>query len=157
MNDLSPDSKVWIYAADRLINENEAAEIKAQINNFTNEWSAHGAHLKASGSLFESRFIVFFVDETNVSISGCSIDSSVAFIKSIEAKFKIDFFNRTIVHFIQDGQVVQDSIHEFWAKRKANLVNEDTIVYDNLVKTKADFETKWKVPFKESWHQEMWN
>jgi hypothetical protein len=30
-------------------------------------------------------------------------------------------------------------------------VNDDTIVFNNLVQTKRDFEAKWQVPYKDSW------
>jgi hypothetical protein len=47
-------------------------------------------------------------------------------------------------------------LHEFWAMRKAGLVNEDTVLYNNLVVSLKDLKTYWKIPFKASWHQEMW-
>lgn len=155
-NNLSKESRVWIYAADRFFNPEEVLNIQTKLEKFIENWNAHGDKLFASGQLFDNKFLVFFVDEERVKISGCSIDSSVGFVKGIEEEFNVDLFNRMQVNYLEEGEIQQCSINDFWARRKANIVTEDTIVYDNLVKTKADFETKWKVPFKESWHQEMW-
>ena len=79
--------------------------------------------------------------------SGCSIDSSVNFIKEIEAEFSIDLFNRTKIAFKQDGEIVTLSISEF-----KKVVQADTVVFNNLVATKADFEEKWETLVSKSWH-----
>lgn len=155
--DLSPSSRVWIYAADRFFNEEESRLIKSKIEDFVKKWAAHGKELFAEGHLLENKFVVFFVDEEKVGVTGCSIDSSVAFIKSLEKEFDVDFFNRQQINYIEDGQIKQLQIHDFWAKRKANLIDGQTVVFDNLVKTKSEFEQSWKKPFAESWHQEMWD
>ena len=34
-------------------------------------------------------------------------------------------------------------------------VTGDTIVFNNLVNTKIEFETAWEVPAKDSWHKHM--
>ena len=34
-------------------------------------------------------------------------------------------------------------------------INDNTIVYNNLVNTKEEFEKKWEIPLAESWHKQM--
>ena len=36
-----------------------------------------------------------------------------------------------------------------------NQVNQDTIVFNNLVNTRADFDTKWRTSVKNSWHTNL--
>ena len=36
---------------------------------------------------------------------------------------------------------------------KENKITSETIVFNNMVQTKQDFETDWEVPAKESWHK----
>jgi len=33
--------------------------------------------------------------------------------------------------------------------------SEETIVFNNLIETKVDFETKWEVSVKDSWHSNL--
>ena len=36
---------------------------------------------------------------------------------------------------------------------KENKVNTDTVVFNNMITTKGDFESKWEVPANQSWHK----
>jgi hypothetical protein len=87
-----------------------------------------------------------FVDESKFNASGCSIDSSVAVIKSIANKYNIDFFNRLNIAFLEEEETKVLPLNDF--KR---CVSSEMIVYNNLVKTKGEFEENWKVSIKDSW------
>lgn len=80
----SPDSKVWIYQSSRPFTEEEISAINDQLAIFTKQWTAHNAQLQAQGNIIEDRLILLIVDETHTAASGCSIDTSVHFIKSLE-------------------------------------------------------------------------
>ena len=153
---LSETSRVWIYPCNRFFSDEEGKTITAEIENFVGGWKAHGKKLAASGELIENKFLVLMADENAAHVTGCSIDSSVAFVKAIEQKFDVQFFDRTQVNYMKDETIEQCHLNDFWAMRKALIVDENTVVFDNLVKTKKDFEEGWRVPFKDSWHQEMW-
>ena len=68
-------------------------------------------------------------------------------IKEIEIEFGIDLFNRTQIAFEQMGEIVTLSIPEF-----KKVVQSDTVVFNNLVTTKADLEENWKTVASNSWH-----
>ena len=86
------------------------------------------------------------MDENKQIASGCSIDSSVAVIKAIAKQYNIDFFNRMNIAFL-DGDLTQIlSLAEF-----KKILTPQTIVYNNLVSTKSEYESNWTVPLSESW------
>lgn len=87
-------SRVWTYLCNRPLNEEEANLVEDQIKKFTLSWKAHQKPLAAKGILVYNQYIVLAVDESIEKISGCSIDSSVHFIKAIEKHLEVDFFNR---------------------------------------------------------------
>lgn len=91
--DFSNQAKVWVYQADRAFTESEKEQIKIALENFVAEWSAHGKKLKASAEIL-SDFHIGLAVEGNVEASGCSIDSSVRFVKELGAHLQVDFFNR---------------------------------------------------------------
>ena len=70
----------------------------------------------------------------------------VNLIKSIGARFNIDFFNRHNIVYIDNLKAKLLTIDNF-----KSLIHPDIIIYNNLVQTKSDFENKWKIPVKESW------
>ena len=88
--DLSLDSRVWVYQSDRCFDDSEIETINLLCFDFIKGWAAHGAPLKASFEVIDKYFLVLAVDQNIASASGCSIDSSVKFIKDLELKFKIN-------------------------------------------------------------------
>lgn len=151
-NALSPNSKVWIYQAERNLEEEEINIIDTALTDFVKDWAAHGQNLKAYGRIYHERFIVLVVDETQAGASGCSIDSSVHFVQDLGKVLEIDFFKRTqIVYVGEEGQMHDfelAKLNDLWQEGK---LDESTKVFNNLVKTKAALETEWLVPIKETW------
>lgn len=147
-SEIADSSRVWIYQSDKELSDNEVVFIQQKLLAFCNDWKAHQAHLKSSYRVLHNRFIILVVDEQQLNASGCSIDSSVKVIKEIESEFGIDLFNRTQIAFEQeDGAIKTLSIPEF-----KKVVQENTIVFNNLVATKADLEQAWRTAAKNSWH-----
>ena len=144
-NQISPDARVWIYQSNRAFSSIEKKDIESQLINLCNNWNNHGKVLHCSFQIHDW-FICLFVDENKQIASGCSIDSSVAVIKAIAKQYNIDFFNRMNIAFL-DGDLTQIlSLAEF-----KKILTPQTVVYNNLVSTKSEYESKWKVPLSESW------
>jgi len=154
-NNMPANARVWVYQSSRAFDKSETNTINQQIENFINQWQSHGQSLKAYGKVYHNRFIVLIVDESFEAPSGCSIDSSVEMIKAIEKQYKVDLFNRLLFAY-QDGEEVKAVPNtDFAALYEQGKLNDTTIVFNNLVKTKAEFEEKWAIPLQESWHARM--
>ena len=153
---LAAHSRVWVYQANRFLSKEEVGTISTALSEFIESWNAHGAALYAGFEIVSNRFVVLAVDEEKALASGCSIDKSVHFFQRIGEKFGLDFFNRMQVIYELNGELKDAPLHQFWAMRKAKLINDDVIVYDNLVKDISEFQSRWRVPFSKSWHAEMW-
>ena len=100
-----PNSRVWIYASDRLFSISEALDIEPMLTQFVTQWKSHGTPVKGYANLFFGRFIVLMADETATGVSGCSTDSSVHLIKAIEEKFEVNMFNRQLLQFIIKNKI----------------------------------------------------
>ena len=144
-NKISSDARVWIYQSNRAFSSVEKKDIESQLINLCNNWNNHGKVLHCSFQIHDW-FICLFVDENKQIASGCSIDSSVAVIKAIAKKYNIDFFNRMNIAFLDGDLTKVLSLPEF-----KKLLTPQTVVYNNLVSTKSEYESKWKVPLSESW------
>lgn len=152
---LADTSKVWIYQSDRAFTAAEVVEIQNHINVFCKGWVSHNNQLKAAGKLVNNRFIVLMVDESQAGASGCSIDKSVHFIKSIGAKYQVDMFDRMNFAYQLNGEIKTAHREEFVDLYHNNFINDDTLVYDNLVTNKETFEKEWLKPLKDSWHSRL--
>jgi hypothetical protein len=151
----SENSRVWVYQADRKLNDAEALQLQQQLNSFTQGWTAHNNALKAGAELRYNRFIVLVVDESQAGASGCSIDKSVNFMKQLEQHYNINLFDRFNLAYRNGDEILSAPRAQFEDLIKQGAINQDTIVFNNLVQTLAELNTKWEVPFKKSWHPQL--
>ena len=149
----SPLSKVWIYQSTRPFTNEEVELLNNKLNMFAVQWTAHNKQLLATGRVVEDRFIMLMVDETHTAASGCSIDTSVHFIKSLEKDFSIELFNRTIINYQSPQGISTITLSELQEKIQNGTIKPDTIVYDALVQTKQTFDTGFKTRLAETWMQ----
>jgi hypothetical protein len=148
----SEQSRVWIYQSNRELTAKETSEIQNTLDRFAAEWTAHNHQLKAKAEVRYNRFLVLIVDESQAGASGCSIDKSVHFLKDLEQQYGIDLFDRFNLAYRDGEQILSAPRSEFEELLKVGKIGNNTIVFNNTVKELAELETKWEVPFKDSWH-----
>ena len=149
------DARVWVYQSNRPLSEVEVKTIENSGLDFINNWTAHGASLKASFDVLYHRFVVLSVDEAQALASGCSVDKSVHFIKEVEKQLNLNFFDRMQVAYRKGEEIAACSLFEFEKLALQNFVNASTIVFNNMVNTKFSFDTEWEVPLKQSWQSRV--
>jgi hypothetical protein len=154
----SDESKIWVYQSNRIFNSNETAYIGQNLDSFLKNWVSHSNQLKAFGSIFKNQIIVLIVDESLAMASGCSIDSSVNFIKQIGQQLEIDFFNRWNFLYLNNDQNIQlISKDDLRNSLQEGTINFDTPFIDPLVKTLKEFKNGFIKPLGESWHKNFLN
>ncbi len=151
-NTLSDHSKIWIYQSSRLFTDIEVNDLETRLSNFVENWESHSRTLKGAFLILENRFVVISVDETVNDASGCSIDKSVHFLQEIENEFKTQLLDKSKVAIkSNDGDVVLYPLLSLKEAVRLGEISQNTLVYNNLVSTKKDFETSWIVPVKATW------
>ena len=150
--DLSEDSKIWIYQSNRKFSDEEFAAIDAASRDFVEAWSSHGTGLSASYQLKYNRFIILAVDQDVQNATGCSIDESVRFIQSLEKQYNVDLLDKMNVTFRNGEHIAHKPLAEFKKMAKEKAVSGNTIVFNNLVNTVGEWNEFWEVPANESWH-----
>lgn len=152
---LSPSSRVWIYQAQQPIPSDKIPEMRHHISEFVASWVSHNRQLRAFGEIYHNQFIVLMVDESLAGASGCSIDTSVRFLQQLEQHYGINLFDRMTFAYKENDTVKSASRELFSTLFQSGAINEDTLVFDNLVNTKEAFEASWLKPLKQSWHKRM--
>ena len=153
--EFSSHSRVWIYQSDRELTDAEALQIQVQLDNFTTGWTAHNHQLLAKAEIRYNRFLILIVDESQAGASGCSIDKSVNFMKQLEQQFGINLFDRFNLAYRDGEEVLSVPRHQFEELLKTGNINTETVVFNNLAQNLAELQTKWEVPFKDSWHIQL--
>lgn len=155
--DFSDQSRVWIYQSSRAFIEKEQYEINEQLEQFYTQWAAHGAPVKGWAKVLFAQFIVIMADETAVSVSGCSTDSSVKVIKSIERQYSVNMFDRMSITFLLKGKAEMLPLNQIQYAIDKGFIDGDTFLFNNVVYTKSELEQRWLIPLRKSWLAERVN
>lgn len=150
---LEDNSRVWIYQSNREFSKNEVDEISDKMVDFIEDWLGHGDQIKASYLIKYNQFIIIAVDQFYNEVSGCSIDASVNFIMEIEKVFNIDLTNKLNVSFRDNNNINIVSLSDFQNYAKQHKISSKTIVFNNMISTKADLAKNWEVTADKSWHK----
>ena len=149
--DLPETARVWIYQANRLLDETQKDNLATNAATFCQQWEAHSTPLKSAFKILHDKFLVLAVDEGYNLASGCSIDSSVRFVKQAEQKLGINFFDRTQVAFLIDDNVYTTRLHTIKEEISAGKIEPETLTFNLQAQNVAEFQKKWLMPVQESW------
>ncbi len=153
---LSDSSKLWVFQSDKIISPSNQKILINEISPFLTDWSSHGAEIKSSFEIRYDLFLIISVDEEINSASGCSIDKLTNFIIQISNEIGVDFFNRLNVAYKSDSEKINlRSLSDFKTLISEGKINEESIVFNNLIKTKKDYIEQWEVQLKNSWHKTL--
>ena len=150
---LPEEARIWIYPSDRPFRSDEILQLEQALSDFLAQWTAHNQSLEAGFVLPHDRFIVIGINQETAHASGCSIDSSVRFIQELEKELQLDLMNKMNVTFKNNDTINLVNLAAFQKFAKDGKIGQETIVFNNMVNTKEDFENNWEVQAKKSWHK----
>jgi len=154
---LPADAKIWVYQADRCLNDTELESLGSRFRIFSDSWDSHGKNLRNSFRFFHNYFIVIGVDENYTTASGCSIDKSVDFIRKTEQEFMVNFLDRSRIAFEIDNVIQQYSFNNLKMYINNQTIRPENLMFNNTVATMDEFRKKWKIPAGETWISKYFN
>lgn len=148
---LADDSKVWIYPSSKKLYPQEIEKITQQVTTFLQDWQQNNIAIPATYQLVHKRLLIIFTD-ASVSLHTDAINELVAFITSLEQEYNTVLMDKMNPCFKQGIYVQYKDLKSFKKLIKDKAVNKNTIVFDNTIQTKMEFENYWEVPAKDSWY-----
>jgi len=150
---LPETSKVFIYPSSRKFYEKELEELNSFLNDFLKNWKNLEEPLMTSYQIKYNRFIVITTNPKNGNtLNTLTIDVLVQFIIKLQERYNVILLDKMNACFKQGNFVQYKDLKEFKKLVKNKAVSTKTIVFDNLVQTKADFNEFWEIPITESWY-----
>ena len=147
------DARLWIFAADRPLDDAERDRLLWRVDAFLNSWAAHGASLTAARDWRYDRFLFISVDEATAGVSGCSIDALVHDIRALENELQVTLVDHAPVVFRDNGDIRRVSRQTFAEMARAGSVTRETPVFNNSLTTVGQLRSGgWEVPAADSWH-----
>lgn len=143
---LSENSRVFLYPSSRKFYANELEELQLKLKTFINDWTEFSTSFKIE----YNRFLLFFITE-DVEISTALLDKLAEFILELEVTYEVTLLDKVNVCFKQGEYVQYQEMKRFRELIKKKSVSKKTIVFNNFIQTKFEFENEWEVPITESW------
>ena len=152
---ISDDSRIWIFQSNQLISNIDIESLEKKIDAFLSSWTSHGDQLMVASKIKYNLFIIIALDESCSTASGCSIDKLVKFIKNIENEYQISLLDRLDLSYRDKNKISVLRLDDFKRKILEKKINNDTIVFNNLINLKSDLNDNWEIPLNRSWHQKL--
>ena len=144
-NTTSEQSRIWIYAAEQKLTNNQEEYILKSISDHLQGWEAHKVPLTAGVTILENHFVVVALDESKNGASGCSIDTLQNKIQDLEKELSVSLLNRLNIFCSID-----DAIKCIPSAKLAENANQHTLFYDLTIQKKDEL-SNWLKPIKEGW------
>lgn len=151
--DSLPDAgRVWVFASDRPLEDDEAGMLLEEVDRFLDGWKAHGAPLRSARDWREKRFLAIGIDPTAEQASGCSIDGLFRELQRIQAALA--------TNIVGGGRVFyRDSAGRTLVVPRAELprlvatgdMGDDTTVFDTMVVDVRGWRSRFEQPARRTW------
>lgn len=147
-----PNSKVWVFQADRFLSEDDFARISALCQTFVSQWKAHDIPVIADYKGLYQTFLVFSVSNHGEQTSGCSIDTLLHLIKRLETQFQVSFTNRFVVAYRKTEEAPLELYkHTELVDKLTKGVAPLGFIYNNSLSVLKDLQNNWLIPVEKSW------
>ena len=154
---LSDRARLWVYAFNRPLTEEEASLVERAFRKFVSGWRSHGRRVTGGFTLLYDQFLLLAA-EADEEVSGCSIDGSVALFKRLREDYGLDALDRSCLHFRDSGAVHRLSRTEFARAVSEGRISQATMVFDNTIQTVGELRAgRWELPLARSWHAQAFS
>ncbi len=146
-NLLTDEAKVFVYPSSRKFYPQELDGLQQEIQGFLSEnFKDYNFHFK----ILNNRFLVFFI-EGDKTIPIQLLDKLADFILSLEQKYKVTLLDKINICFKQGEFIQYQDMKKFRTLLKNRSISENTVIFNNLVQNKYDFENNFETPLSDSW------
>lgn len=150
---LEANAKLFLYPSDKKFHPELFTAVENKLEVFVKEWSNNN-DIEAGFSIKYQRFIIIAVNNTKP-ITTSIIDELVTFIFKLQLEHELELLDKLNVCFKQGEYVQYKDVKAFKQLIKNKSVNQNTIVFDNLINTKEELESDWELPAEDTWYARM--
>ena len=140
--DLPDSARIWVYQATRPLDSQELELISNTLIQSCQSWEAHGAPLQASFEIRYDQVIIVAVNEAMNVASGCSIDASTRWFKTLGESLQVDFFNRDLA-LVRNEQVHLIALGQLKAAVQSGALTPEDAIITPLLQTVQQYRSSW--------------
>lgn len=156
LEDLPDDSRVWVFGADRGLDDGATDLLLRDVDRFLSQWHAHGAPLTTARDWRDQRFLTVAVDQSTAGASGCSIDGLYRSLKSLEPRLGASLVTSGLVFYRDDkGRVQSVDRDQFATLGAEENITSRTRVFDPTVTSLGEWRARFELNAEDSWHAKL--
>lgn len=136
LTDLPDDARLWVYAADRDLNDLEEKRVAEILSDFCRSWTSHGRRVQSAADVLEGRFAVIAGMIPDGDVSGCGIDASVHALDRAASELALQWLPGVMVHYRDENGVIRSIPRsKFRELVRSGTVTSATHVFDLSIQT----------------------
>ena len=86
---------------------------------------------------------------------GSAQDRKVRLMKELEQELEVEFLNRMNLAYLKNNVATVFKMSDLGVMYEKGELTDTTIVFNNTITTKKEFDSVWKTPLKDSWHKQL--
>ena len=152
--DTLPDhGRLWVFPASRVLTDHESEAFLGAVDDFLDQWSAHGTPLRSARELREDRFLLVGVDVDAAGPSGCSIDALVNRLRALGKELDVTLIDHAPIWYREGGEVRTVPRAEFRSLAGTGAVGPTDQVFDTtLTRVEEARDGSLERPASDTWH-----
>ena len=153
-DDLPDVARIWIYSLDRPLEQQDALQLKEDLEPFLQSWQSHGRSVQGGWQLLEDRFILIGALIPEAEISGCGIDASVHAIESFAELHNYRLLSGLHLFYRDEEGDIQFLDRAAFRKMvRAGTISASTQVFDTSITSMQDLRSiGFEIPAGQAWH-----
>lgn len=155
-SDLPDDARLWIFAASDPIQGERAKRLLNAVDEWLDQWKAHGEPLTCARDWRDDRFLAIGVDQSTAGASGCSIDALFRILQTLQRELGTSLLDGGRVFYRnRDGFVDMATRAGFIEGAVKGELDAETVVFDTSLTTAGAYRTAFEPPAAKSWHRDL--
>src|SRR5688572_27637177 len=153
---LPDDARVWVFGAANALDDRARDRLLSAVDQYLDQWHAHGAPLVCAREWRDDRFLAIGVDQSTAGASGCSIDGLFRTLARLEPELGTTLLGGGRVYYRgSDGRVAATTRPAFAQIVREGQAGPETPVFDTSLTPAAAWRHVFERPLRESWHASL--
>lgn len=153
---LPEDARVWIFGSAEELAPDDAATLLTRVDEYLEDWRAHGSPLTVAREWRENRFLTIGVDQSEENASGCSLDALFRVLQGLEKRIGTSLLGNSRVYYRSGGGSIQASDRAgFAGQAEKGSIDGDTRVFDLSVQNVGEWKEHFETSAANSWHRAL--
>ena len=153
---LPEDARVWIFGSAEELSPDHAATLLESVDEYLEDWRAHGSPLTVAREWRDDRFLTIGVDQSEENASGCSLDALFRVLQGLEKRIDTSLLGNSRVYYRSSGGSIRATDRTGFAEQAENgSIGGDTPVFDLSVQTVGEWKERFETSAVNSWHRAL--